>query len=248
LIHASSYGSARGRGFARSLLPLVGRISVDHDVHGPGGSARVPLRLKQDDVASFTEIFQGGEYDAPFEPARTYVDAGANTGMAAAYFATQHQLEQMVLIEANPELVTRLEQIVEGLPHPTVLEHVALADRDGTVTFNIQNDHRMSGIRTDGGRSVTVASSTLRAILDRHGLEQVDILKMDIEGAEHEVLDGDPAILDRVRSLVMEVHGERGRRDATIALIASRGFDIDLDRADERADVLVGHRRAPKLT
>jgi FkbM family methyltransferase len=203
----------------------------------------VPLRLTRDDVASFTEIFQGGEYDAAFEPALTYVDAGANTGMAAAYFATQHSLEQMVLIEANPELATKLEQVVEGLPHPAVVEHVALADREGMVTFNIQADHRMSGMETDGGRPVSVPSSTLRSILERHGVEQVDILKMDIEGAEHVVLAGDPGILDRVRSLVMEVHGELSERDATIALIAARGFDIDLDRGDARADVLVGHKR-----
>ena len=242
LVHESMYGSRRARLVASALVPFVGRLTIDHDVHGPGGTVRIPLRFTQNDVASFTEIFQGGEYDADFGPAVTYVDAGANTGMAAAFFATQHRLEAMLLIEANPELATKLKDMVERLPHPVAVEHVALAGRDGPLTFHIRPDHRMSSIKGDGGHTVLVPASTLRALLDRHAIDRVDILKMDIEGAEHEVLASDPAILDRVRSLVMEVHGSRSDRDSMFALVASSGFDVQVDRQGG-ADLLVGENR-----
>jgi len=203
---------------------------------------QICLTFIPNDIASFMEVFYERCYEVDLTTATTYVDAGANIGMAACYFATQHPLKKMLLIEANPDLMKTLSNTVAGIPHPIDIEHAALSAQDGTISFTISDNHRMSGIAYEDGRRVTVPSQTFRSVLDRHGLTEVDILKMDIEGAEHDVLASDPEVLRRVRCLVGELHYSRAARDATAKLIADQGFDMKLDRADE-VDTLVAVRR-----
>ncbi len=223
-------------------MPFLRWFTVTHRVHGPGGTVRIPLRFVPADVGSFREILIFGGYELQINSASTYVDAGANTGMAAAYFAAQYPLERMLLIEANPALASQLGRAVEGIPHHVEVERVALAGHDGRVAFSATRNHRHGGIGVTGGRLIAVASRTLRRLLDEHDMQQVDILKMDIEGAEHDVLNGDPDILNRVRCLVMELHNSRESRDATAKLVARQGFEVQHDR-DVEVDMLVAVRR-----
>lgn len=59
------------------------------------------------------------------------------------------------------------------------------------------------------------------------GVETIDLLKVDVEGAELEVLQGlgdDPAEWDRVRSAVLEVHDVDGRLEAVCRLLERHGL------------------------
>jgi len=81
-------------------------------------------------------------------------------------------------------------------------------------------------------RTVTVECTTLADILDSNGLERVDLLKMDCEGAEYEVLYSTPhRYLDRIREIRMEYHNLRGERmnvEALATFLRGRGYEITL--------------------
>ena len=86
------------------------------------------------------------------------------------------------------------------------------------------------GVETDGAGQdvkefVRVPAVTLRQLLDDHELDRVDLLKMDIEGAEFEIMS-DPEIIGRFRYMFIEIHGDIEKRDRFIGYVRSAGFEI----------------------
>jgi FkbM family methyltransferase len=223
--YEARYSSGLRRRAARSVARLVRGYSIAVTVRGPAASMRVPVAFADSDLASFTEVFVHGEYEIALGAASTYVDLGANTGMAAYYFAARFPLTRMLLVEANPALMPTLARATASLGSRAEAVNVAVASSDGTVHFIVDDNHRYSRV---GGGGVEVPSRTLRGLLDERGLRQVDLLKVDIEGAEHGMLAEDPEILERCGCLVMEVHGSRAERDRTISIVRTSGFrDVD---------------------
>ncbi|MEQ0565463.1 FkbM family methyltransferase [Amycolatopsis sp. NEAU-NG30] len=80
----------------------------------------------------------------------------------------------------------------------------------------------------------------LSAVLDEHGIDRIDLLKVDVEGAELDVLRG---IEDRhwplVRQAVVEVEGWQRHREEVQAVFAGRGFAVTAvqDPVQEAADI-----------
>ena len=61
------------------------------------------------------------------------------------------------------------------------------------------------------GRSIEVQSDTLDNMVLELGIEKVDFLKMDIEGAEVETLEGAKRILKTAHKVVVETHHRNGK-------------------------------------
>ena len=161
-------------------------------------------------------------------PGMTFVDVGANWGyftLCAAHLVGR--TGRVVSIEVDPRACRTLKANIERntLGSVTVLE-VAASDAPGVLRL-----HEYEGRANDSGnfgliggeairnphRQFDVAASPIDDILDRAGIEQVDLLKMDIEGAEGRALTGlRRALADRrIKFLVLEVHPEYLRGQGT---------------------------------
>ena len=79
--------------------------------------------------------------------------------------------------------------------------------------------------------AATVPTVTLTEFLDRNGLDTVDLLKMDIEGSEHEVLlTTKGEVLRRIRRLDVEYHPSRvGTKRALMDFLSDSGFRLVSD-------------------
>lgn len=75
------------------------------------------------------------------------------------------------------------------------------------------------------GFDVNLAVS-VSELIERHGLEHVDFLKMDIEGAEFAIFRDAAPWLDRVDNLAMEVHNTIGDPTAIIERLKQDGFQV----------------------
>jgi FkbM family methyltransferase len=152
---------------------------------------------------------------------RFVIDAGANRGAFTDAFLRLHQPERIVLVEAIPELAMKLQARYEGDPRISVVS-AALSDSSGEAKFEINRSEASSSLlpidpRNSGwfGRDLSVANSisvvtlTLPELMDRQQLERVDLLKLDLQGAERLVLSGGAKVLDRVRVIYTEVFFER---------------------------------------
>jgi hypothetical protein len=81
-------------------------------------------------------------------------------------------------------------------------------------------------LKNAGDKKFNVSSKTLRDILDEFG--EIDLLKMDIEGAEFEVLGKlDSKILENVRNIVAECHLETGDINQLEKVLKENGYYIE---------------------
>jgi 31-O-methyltransferase len=80
---------------------------------------------------------------------------------------------------------------------------------------------------------VECAVTTVSEAMRDSGIEAVDLLKIDVEGAEWEVLQGvDEADWPRLRQLAIEVHNVGGRVERVRELLASNGFAVAVEQDD----------------
>ncbi len=80
-------------------------------------------------------------------------------------------------------------------------------------------------------QTVSVPTMTLPALMEEQGLQTVDLLKLDLQGAERFVLTGGEAVLDRVRVIYTEVFFEQLYAGAWLfwemnEFLAGRGFKL----------------------
>ena len=190
----------------------------------------------------YREIFIHRDYD--FEAARpdpVVLDCGANIGMATLFFVWRYPDAEVHAFEPDPATFAFLERNIEsnGLnnAHP---HRVALSDAPGHVAFYRDASNpghpMMSTVRTRmPGDEMVVEAITLSSFLDREipGRE-VDLLKLDVEGAEGAVLAdlASSGSLSRVRELVIEYHhhmgGEPSRLGKFIATLEEAGFSYQI--------------------
>ena len=151
-------------------------------------------------------------------------DVGAHAGYYTLLCAAAVGPSGRVLaVEADPDNAQRCRRNIERneLAHAAVL-HCAAWSADGSIRFTRSTAGRMSGkptaCATPGtlaeAEQIAVPARTLDSIAGSHSLP--DLIKMDVEGAELEVLRGAPQILSARRPvLLIELHsGELHRRVA----------------------------------
>ena len=160
------------------------------------------------------------------KPGMTFVDVGANWGYYTL-LASQivGQFGRVVSFEPDPRLFPILQQNIayNQLRRATALQ-IAAANETGTLTlagFDAASEKRGLSKLVEkaeaGANNFHVQARPVDVVLDELGIDQVDLLKMDIEGAEEMALRGMSAGLarHRYRRILLEVHptilAERGR-------------------------------------
>jgi FkbM family methyltransferase len=152
---------------------------------------------------------------------RSVIDGGANRGAFTDAFLQLHRPERIVLVEAIPELAEKLRARYLGRSAIAVVS-AALSDRNGRARFEINRSEASSSLlpidpRNSAwfardlrvARTVQVPTITLPALMEAQKLQTVDLLKLDLQGAERFVLTGGEAVLGRVRVIYTEVFFEQ---------------------------------------
>ena len=193
-----------------------------------------PLRARRgtSDISVFDQIFVDREYRCldGLTNVRTIVDAGANVGYSSAYLMTRFPEARVVAIEPDPKNFEVLSDNMKPYDGRVQLFRGALWSEDTTLDFDedLLDDGdewaRQVGTARAGAGSVPAISMT--TLMDQYGLSHIDILKIDIEGAEESVFSApDLGWMDRVGAIVIEIHGDACWA-AFQKAISGRGYDI----------------------
>lgn len=172
------------------------------------------LRLLSSDVPTYEQVFVNLDY--AFEVQRApacIVDAGANIGLASIYFANRFPSARIIAIEPEQGNYELLRANLAPYPQVTALqaalwhrnEEICLVDPGlGNWGFTIEG----GGDGRTGSHPIRhrVKAVTMDWILNAFELDRIDILKIDIEGAEKEVFADTSAWIDRVDAIIIELH------------------------------------------
>ena len=183
------------------------------------------------------------------------MDFGGNRGAFSQAVEARFGLKPALIVEANPELARKLRE-KEGW----TVENCAVSSRDGVLTFNIAANDEGSSILALPDQSplgctavgaVTVQSRTLESLTAALAAGPIDLLKVDIEGAEVEVLLTSPeSVLRRFSQITVEFHcdpvfgfGGRAEVERVMARMRSLGFECLWFDFNYRDVLFVNHRQ-----
>jgi len=200
----------------------------------PGIATPVWLRTAETDQSVFAKVFVANEY-APrnLDPASvaTVIDAGANIGASTIWFRLAYPKARIIALEPDPANFARLQRNCAALPGVELLQ-AALWGEDTELALQSEIGGRPLGAW--GTRTVPAAGApgqavaltpawTLDSLSARFGLERLDYVKIDIEGAEKSVFES-PACnwLQRTRLIAAEFH-DRFLPGCTAAAEAAMG-------------------------
>jgi FkbM family methyltransferase len=164
------------------------------------------------------------------------IDAGAGIGEDAIVFSRAVTPSGRVIALEPSARVFRCLQKTVRLSELTnvVLRRCALHSRDSELKIS-SDSHYAAGTVLDPAGGEGVPARSLDSLCEELGLERIDLLKMNIEGAEADALDGMVASWQVVRNVVISCHdflADRGAspkfrtRSRVVALLEARGFRI----------------------
>jgi FkbM family methyltransferase len=180
------------------------------------------------------------------------VDGGSNIGFFALFaasllggkgrvFAFEPDTQSFLLLKRNVES--------NGLTGTVQLEEKALTDANGSFEFSVSVQEPMLSslvARTDvDSQVIRVQGTRLDDYFEMNGVKKADVIKLDLEGAEPQALDGMTSILASARLIIFEVNEPQLAAIGVdpVALIiktAARGTFETILFIDERTDQICG--------
>jgi FkbM family methyltransferase len=170
-------------------------------------------------------------------------DVGASTGVWSDTVRRVFPRARSILVEPLPD---RYPDWYHRKNPDFELVPAAASNQEGRVTFQVSNDlYGSSLLNPQDDRtyeSVEVAVTTLDAILKKKKIVGRGILKIDVQFAEHLVLEGATELLSQVDFLVLELTLKRAIPEARTFLemindMESRGFHYLDDIGDWRSPI-----------
>ena len=156
----------------------------------------------------------------------TIIDAGANVGLTTLFFSHYFPTANIISVEADYFNCIELERniVANGLKEKVIGLHKALWNKNN-VTLKITSDFRDheswsrrvqdTKLEKESDEFNCVSSITIKKIIEEYHLKTIDILKIDIEGAEKELFS-DPCFIQTIarttRFIALEIHDEFGVR------------------------------------
>jgi FkbM family methyltransferase len=230
------------------------RLSIAQVRHSPR-TGRYRLRgsgiviaLRHDvleDLATLIQTFRQGHYDPPPEAAAALnalgrpphaLDLGANIGMFGAWFLGRTPGARVTAYEADPDNARVHAETVAANPDLAWEVHAAAAaTADGEVAF-LAGHATNSRLAEPGEQAVTVPAHD---VLARAG--DVDLLKIDIEGAEWALLADPRFAALPARVVALEFHPERcpgpDPHAAALEHLRAAGYEV----AEGHLEATAGH-------
>lgn len=152
-------------------------------------------------------------------------DLGANVGVSSLFFASLYPQATVYGFEPLPENFEVCLLNYRGIRNSSQVFPWAVGAKSGLATFDCKNDSRGGRLKsTQPDQNLqTIAQIQVKIIsvtdlIEKEGLPPPDLLKIDVEGAEYDVLEGLADYADSVRSIYLETHGDSIRRDCTLWL------------------------------
>lgn len=196
---------------------------------GARGAER-PLRFRYgtSDASVFWQVFVCEDY-APVchGDANVIVDCGANVGYTSAYLASRYPGARVLAIEPDAANCAMVARNLASYGSRITVINKAIWSTPGPLKLVAPEAARGEwGIQVRAcapGEAPDVDATTIPELMQHAGIREIDILKVDIEGAELALFGGSPPWLAAVRNIIIEYHGERCR-EAFFASVARAGF------------------------
>jgi len=140
----------------------------------------------------------------------TVLDVGANVGLFTKAFASASKSPKLILAIEPSNYVFSILNIVNRNRNCVHCKKLALSDKAGIVELKTPIKKSgslrigLSHIGEDSNTAIYVENvkvDLLDTVLDIEKIKTVDVVKVDVEGAEYQVIQGAPGLLQKLRPI-----------------------------------------------
>jgi FkbM family methyltransferase len=146
------------------------------------------------------QYFLSGSFEPEFfdiagaflPPGGTFLDVGANIGLCTFGLLSRYGARDLrcEMFEANANLCSLIVRSMRLYPSARLsVHHAAVTDHQGQSRLSVPGDNIGGSFLADDG-TVTALNIVLDQYLDRHRIDVVDLMKLDVEGSEGAALRG----------------------------------------------------------
>ncbi|WP_221567445.1 FkbM family methyltransferase [Alkalihalobacillus sp. TS-13] len=179
-------------------------------IKAPGLDEMMYFRKDSTDFSTFKYVFHDQEYRLPkltFDP-RWIIDGGANVGYSSVFFAEQFPQAKVVAVESDPSNIEVMEKNIASY-HQIEALHSGLWNKNTYLRVKDVGlgEWGMMVEETEQNDPGSFKAVTIDSILSDYGIDEIDILKLNVEGAEKELFSkGYENWLEKVKILIIELH------------------------------------------
>ncbi|MFD1095222.1 FkbM family methyltransferase [Salegentibacter chungangensis] len=188
------------------------------------------------DLASFNfmyrEIFVQEIYKFYTGKKKPYIiDGGANIGLSTIYFKNLYPDSRIIAFEPDPEIFEILKGNLEKFNYQELeMRNKALWDKEKELDFWSEgaDGGLLSAIDNTNKASAKIGTVSLNRFLN----QEVDLLKLDIEGAETAVLKDIQPNLNKVKRIFIEYHSFKDKPqniDEILSILIKTGFRLHIN-------------------
>lgn len=190
------------------------------------------LRMGTSDPATYEQVFMQSEYDfLAVSPPEVIVDAGANIGLASVYFASRFPEATIIAVEPEAGNFQLLLRNIERYPNIRAIQ-AALWNQNSTIDIVDPGLGSWGFMTSESSTSPTINANTVQKVrsltvsqlMREFRLEHIDILKIDIEGAELEVFESAEPWINQTDAMIVELHDRMKPGCSARFGAASQGF------------------------
>ena len=197
-------------GFSAQALPAP-NPPASYRIHIGPLTSELWLRTYGGDLFVFHEVFLSQCYWVPPQwvmerPVTTVVDLGANIGLTTLFLSQYFPTARYVCVEPNPDNLFLLRQNVAVLQEKVHVIEGAISESSGSALFDASGAAWQGHLLGNQQRGLAVRCYSMPDLMAETTLDTIDILKVDIEGAEQHLFRDPDAWLHRVRMIVIELH------------------------------------------
>lgn len=167
------------------------------------------IRKGTTDIIVFDKVFIKKEYKLPFKIyPKLIIDGGANTGYASLWFANEYPDAQIIAVEPEESNFQVLKKNTLNYRSIRIIK-AGLWNQNIFLKVLNRGEGKWGFVTEEAGSSdkSKIKAVTIDNILKKSGCNRIDILKLDIEGAEKEIFSSNyENWLDKVNILIIELH------------------------------------------
>jgi FkbM family methyltransferase len=237
------YGFQKGWGAFWNLALRKGPVYIQKNKLFP-----YPLKLRNNysDKAIFKQVFLERQYDLQEQllpsDVRTILDGGGNVGLASIYFARLYPEAEILTIEPERD---NFELLKENTSYYHNISCIRAGIWRTNEPIHIVDPSAMAGSFSIGQGSEndkSLPGLTIDSIIKERKWDKIDILKLDIEGAEKEVFSADAhQWLDITRILIIELHDRYKPGCAKAFFTSLQKYDYDAYFFHENIFIFFNH-------
>lgn len=181
-----------------------------------GSFSRAPfyIRGKESDIDVFKHIFVDNEYYV-FSTLKNYrptviVDAGANIGSSSVFFAEKYPGAKIIAIEPDESNCKMFSRNTYHIKHIHLIQG-GLWNKSCKLYFDEDPGRKFSvTVNEQAVSENSINAITVDEIMKEHDLKHINILKIDIEGAEKELFSENFGTwIDKVEFFLIELHDRK---------------------------------------